>query len=749
MHDIKKQQYISGRVRSVVYQNEDSGYSVIRVTCENNEEHVLVGFIPYAAPGETIEAYGRWVVHSTYGEQFKVESFTRTMPADEASVFEYLSHGAIKGIGPTLAKRIVGRFGEQTFNVLENEPHLLVDVKGITGAKAKMIGTNFKMQNGVRRLMEFLLENEVPPQLALRMYRRYGDGASDALKNNPYILTDEYFGVDFSKADQLAYKFGFSEDAFCRIDAAVLYELTFNLNQGHTFIPEDKLIDATLLLTSLTDGAAVLSAITRLQQDGQIVCEEIYGKTACYLSYVHEAERSVAECIYSMAHRRMLPPRGITKIVDEIEGQIGMTYVPAQRKAVLMSARSRVMLLTGGPGTGKTTTVKAMLALFERMRLKTAMAAPTGRAAKRMSELCGAEATTIHRLLDMEYDPVEGRFTFVHNEENPIDYDVVIIDETSMVDILLMNSLLKAIPSNCRLIMVGDPDQLPSVGPGNVLSDIIKSDIIDIVCLTDIFRQAEESRIVVNAHAVNHGRMPEIGSEAGDFFFLPCSTPSEVASKIVELMKETLPKKMGIDPSQIQVLSPTRRYETGTVNLNRVLQEALNPPEEGKAERRFGNFVLRQGDRVMQIKNNYDLEWVRQRLKGPEVGTGVFNGDIGVITEVNLRSETITVLFDDKEAVYSFDQAGELEPAYAITVHKSQGSEYTAVILAAIKGPAMLLCRRVLYTAITRAKSLMIIVGSKETVKVMVENHRQNVRFSGLRYRLEELEGKNTAGKDA
>ncbi len=742
--DEKEKRTIEGSVHSIVYRNEESGYAVFRLRPEGaaekgEEPFVLAGCAPYIAPGEQIRAEGRFVVHPVHGRQFRIEEIERKLPAEEAAILDYLSSGVIKGVGPAIAGKIVGRFGAEALDVLQNAPHKLVDIKGITGARAKQIGETVRRQIGVRSLMEFLTTYRLAPQIALRLYKRYGEYGAQTVRRNPYLLVDEYYGVSFHDADDMALGLGFEALSPQRMEAASLFELEYNLNQGHTYIPRDKLADATVALLNVPPEeyelwqGAVYDAIRRLIQREEIILDSRIDEDACYLSRIYRAERDVAERLLQMASKRLLPPRGITKMVDELEQETAIDFAAEQRRAVLMSARSRVMLLTGGPGTGKTTTIRAMLNLFNRMGLKTALAAPTGRAAKRMTELCGEEATTIHRLLDMEYSRELGTFSFVHDSSHPMDYDAVVVDETSMMDITLMQALLDALPWECRLVLVGDPDQLPSVGPGNVLSDMIASGAIDTVELVDIFRQASQSTIITNAHAINHGKMPDLKAHMGsDFFFLSCEDGEQLCRTVVELCRDRLPGKMGIDPSRIQVLSPTRAQETGTIALNRALREALNPPAEGKKELRIGGFSFREGDKVMQIRNNYDLAWT----KGKELGMGVYNGDIGVVREIDLHGGRMLVAMDDRIVEYTAEIMDELEPAYALTVHKAQGSEYDAVILAALKGAPMLFNRRVLYTAITRAKSLMVIVGSASVVDRMVRNNKVGGRYSGLRTRL-------------
>ena len=725
---------IEGSVAAVIYQNEENGYTVLRL--EAGEGGVtVVGTIPGAAPGEHLTIRGRWTRHASYGEQFQAETVERRMPAGEKAIFEYLASGAVRGIGAATARRMVEEFGGEALSVLEERPEELTKIKGITRKRALAMGESFRLQMGMRRLLEFLSEHGLALQLAMPIYRRYGDRALETVKSNPYLLVDQELGVDFSQADALAISVGVEGESPRRLEAGILFELSHNLNNGHTFLPRRKLLPATAQLLNVEQDA-LEDALEGLLVRGEIVQEEIAGETACYLADLQEAEQYVAFRIAEMSASELYPPTRLEELLDRIQREQGIVYAPQQMEAVRLAAGRQVMLLTGGPGTGKTTCLRGVLALFDALGLETALAAPTGRAAKRLGELCGVEGTTIHRLLETQFDPGTGRLVFAHGEDDPLRADAVIVDETSMVDILLMRALLAALRGDCRLILVGDPDQLPSVGPGNLFSDLIRCGTVPTVRLTEIFRQAAESAIVMNAHAVNQGALPALHNSSTDFFFLRRKNPAQAVETIVELVKSRLPANMGIPAEQIQVLSPTRRRQTGTTALNRALQEAVNPPEAGRAERRFGEFVFREGDRVMQVRNNYDIMW--REKNGMSSGMGIFNGDVGRIEEVDNRSEVIKVDFEGRVVEYTPDMLGELEPAYAVTVHKAQGSEYRAVILAAVDGAPMLLTRGVLYTAITRARELFILVGDEEVVARMTANNRQQRRYSGLRYRLAE-----------
>ena len=727
---------IEGTVESVIYQNQENGYTVLRLDGGEGQTLTVVGCMPGVAPGEGIAVEGTWTRHASYGEQFKAEAVERRTPAGTKAIFDYLSSGAVKGIGAATARRMVEEFGEETLTVLEEHPERLTQIKGITRKKALAMGENFRLQMGMRRLLEFLGEHEVPLQLAMPLYRKYGDRALEIIRGNPYLLVDGELGVEFSTADKLALSMGMEGDDPQRIEAGLLFELAHNLDNGHTFLPRRKLLPATAQLIELEgETEALEDALEALLERGEVIQETVANEEAVYLHDLCEAEQYVAFRLAEMARGEQVPPHGLDGLIDRIQAEQGIVYAPQQRQAVELAAASQVMLLTGGPGTGKTTSLRGVLALFEQLGLETALAAPTGRAAKRLGELCGMEAATIHRLLETQYDPRSGRLVFARDEDDPLRADAVIVDETSMVDILLMRGLLSALRPECRLILVGDPDQLPSVGPGNLFSDLIRSGVVPMVRLTEIFRQAAESAIIRNAHGVNRGELPDLRDNKHDFFFLRRKDPARAAETIVELVQTRLPQNMGIPPEQIQVLSPTRKRVTGTAALNRAIQEAVNPPAPDRPERRFGEYVFRQGDRVMQVRNNYDVIW----KDGLTTGMGVFNGDIGRIVEVDNRSELITVDFEGRLVEYTPDMLGELEPAYAITVHKAQGSEYRAVILSVSDGAPVLLTRGVLYTAITRARELLILVGDEEVVARMTANDRQQRRYSGLRWRLVQI----------
>ena len=726
---------IQGVISAVVYQNYDNGYAVLRLAGDDGQTVTVVGTIPMPSAGERLMVTGKWISHPSYGRQFEAEFLERLLPQTESEILSYLSSRIIKGIGPVTATRIVRRFGEQTLMVMEREPERLAEVTGISKEKARAIGEEFRLRVGMRQLMEFFAMHQLPAELAVRTYKLYGESAVELLYDDPYLLTDEGLDAPFGAVDRFAVELGFAGDDPRRIKAGILFELNYNLTAGHSFLPQDKLIMATAQLLNV-DGDAVAARIEELVEHQQLVRQTLAGITVIYLPRLYEAETYIAERLLQSANHSFSEPKNLNKLMREAAKESGISYSPQQEQAIRQAATSGVLLITGGPGTGKTTILKGILSLLGQMQMKCLLAAPTGRAAKRLTEVTGEEASTIHRLLEAGIDPATGIMSFARDESNPLKADAVIVDEMSMVDVLLLSDLLRAVPPGKRLIFVGDPDQLPPVGPGFPFGDCLRSDMLPSVRLTEIFRQAQESLIVMNAHRVNQGEMPDLRTKNSDFFFLPCRTEEEVRTTIAGLCAQRLPKRMGIPADQIQVLSPTRKGGVGTAVLNQTLQGVLNPPAPTKKERQFGDFSFREGDRVMQIRNNYDIMW--KKTDGSAVGTGIFNGDIGTVKAIDPHMETMTVVFDDREADYDFDQLGELESAYAITVHKSQGSEYRAVILSAWGGSPYLLSRSVLYTAITRARDLLIIVGRPETVATMTENAKRGRRYSGLKLRLQE-----------
>ena len=724
-----------GTVSAIVFQNPENGYTVLRLRSQDGELVTVVGSMPLTIVGERLSITGRWIAHATYGRQFEAQVLERLMPETTDEILAYLSSRAIKGVGEKTALRIVTAFGERSLDVIENEPEKLTQISGISSSKAKEISESFKRQVGMRRLIEFLAAHHLPVGLAMRLYRAYGEFAVDALQDDPYMLTLPYFGADFAVVDAFALSLEVDADDERRVEAGIIFELTFNQSNGHTFIPRDKLADATAVLLNL-ESQTILEGIDRLAETDRLVIKSVAGLQACYVPELFEAEENIASCVLCMAKADAAAPKNLDRLVEQIQAETEICYAEKQLEAIRTAAERQIVIVTGDPGTGKTTTMAGILRLFDKMKLKTLLTAPTGRAAKRLSECTGREASTIHRLLGAQFDAETDSVCFYHDEQLPLEADAMVVDETSMVDVLLMQSLIKALPPKCRLILVGDPDQLPSVGPGNLFSDLIRSEIIPTVRLTEIFRQAQESLIVMNAHAVDRGELPDLSVKDKDFFFMKRHSAERVVETIRELCSKRLPENMGIDPVDIQVLSPTRKNETGIKSLNRALQEVLNPSLPGKKERTVGDTTFREGDRVMQVRNNYDILW--KRTDGLGSGAGVFNGDIGRIVSIDLQEEIMTVEFDDRRAEYDFAMLSELELAYAMTVHKSQGSEYRAVVLAAWQGSRYLLTRSVLYTALTRAKDLLVIVGNEEVIAAMVANDRRTRRYSGLKLRLRE-----------
>ena len=728
---------MEGSVSAVVFQNAENGYTVLRLKDAKGEVTTVVGTVPETNVGERLRVEGRWGSHGTYGKQLEIVTLERLMPESRIEILAYLSSHAVRGIGPKIAAKIVERFGADSLKVIENEPDKLATVPGISAAKAREISESFQSQQGLRHLAEFLSGYRLPTELAVKIYKAYGELSMMAIQDNPYFLTEEGFNAPFAQVDAFALELGFDGDDERRVDAGVLYELSFNSAGGHVFVPEPQLVDAASAFLRL-DREIIREGLRRLAEQERVVIDEIASLTAVYLPAYGEAERWLTRRFLDMVRGKVGLPANLAKTVAQIEARQEIEYAELQREAIFAAASEKLLIVTGGPGTGKTTTLRGILDLFEQMRLKTFLAAPTGRAAKRLTELTGRDASTIHRLLEVDVSPETGDMVFVHNEHNPLVCDAVIVDETSMVDLLLMYDLVQALPERCRLILVGDPDQLPSVGAGNVFSDLIRSERIPAVRLTEIFRQARESLIVMNAHRVNRGELPELHERKKDFFFLQRDSDDAVRQTVTDLCARRLPQNMGFRPEEIQVLSPTRKGETGTGALNKLLQQALNPPAESKHEKRHGENVFREGDRVMQIRNNYDIIW--NKADGPGMGSGIFNGDVGTIRAIDNQAQNMTVRFDDREAVYSFDMLSQLEPAYAMTVHKSQGSEYRAVVLCAWRGTPLLLSRSILYTAITRARELLIIVGDEGVVEYMVNNDKKQKRFSGLKWRLCHME---------
>ena len=720
-----------GTVQSVIFQNEENGYTVLRLVTEEGELITVVGCIPCAAPGEHLGVSGTWETHPQHGAQLRAEEVERRLPEDAEELISYLGSGICKGLGPATARRLVERFGAETAEVISSQPEKLSLIKGITARRAMEISESFRRHMGLRRLMAFLAQYGLPPVLAIRLRQIYGDGALDAIRRDPYLLSADAGGLPFSAADEIAMSMGFSARSPERLRSALLFELSHNEGNGHVFLPRGKLLAATAQLLGDEDG--VEEALDTLIDEGKVSSETVANVEACYLLRLHEAEDYACRKLLNLLSATADVSSRAGRTVDEIEQSQGITYAPLQRKAVELAAEHGVLILTGGPGTGKTTTVRGIVSLFERMGLAIVLAAPTGRAAQRLGELTGREAQTIHRLLGMSWNEATHEVTFTKGEKEPLEADAVIVDEMSMVDLPLFAALLRALRPGTRLVMVGDADQLPSVGPGNVFSDLIRSGKVETVFLREVFRQAERSAIIRNAHAVNAGEPPRLQNDQGDFYFLCRRDAQRAVSTVVELCQSRLPEKMGIPVSDIQVLTPTRKGPAGTENLNRLLQEALNPPKPGQPEIRWGERVFRPGDRVMQTRNDYDILWEKE---DGTVGSGVFNGDVGRIQAIDPAGEWLAILYEDRKALYSLEMLSEIDLAYAQTVHKAQGSEYPCVVLCAMPSAPGLMVRGVLYTALTRARELLILVGDDVAVREMAANDRRARRYSGLRWRL-------------
>ncbi len=718
---------LSGVVDEVVFHNTVSGFTVLQINCDG-ELVSAVGVVSEIAPGEEVKLEGKWVSHDVFGRQFKFEACRRSLPDTAAKLFRYLSSGAVKGVGPKLAAKIIERFGENSFDVLENDPERLAVINGISKDKARKISDEFRRLTSLRQVLLELENYGVTPTESTTIYKYFGVNAVNVIKENPYILFGTINGFSFERSELIAEAMGLPPDSVYRRRAGIIYIVTHNLSNGHTCIPRRKLISPCCDRLDMTEEETN-STIDELIDSKQLVSDTVSGEEFIFLPRLYMAEKQIAE---KLALMTKFAPSAISTIesdIDTIEEVTGVHYAGKQREALKTAGEKGMLVLTGGPGTGKTTAVKGIIEVFRKKHVDVLLCAPTGRAAKRLSEVCGQEAKTIHRLLEVEWDDTE-KPTFNRNVENPLKCGALIVDEMSMVDAELFASLLDALPLGARLILVGDSDQLPSVGPGNVLTDIIGSGCIPVVCLTEIFRQAQKSLVVMNAHRIITGEMPELTKTDSDFFFMKrdnSQTPETVAS----LLSKRLPDAYGFDPfTDIQVLCPSRKGDSGTVNLNRLLQSSLNPKHKTKNEvTTAGGKLFREGDRVMQVKNNYRLEWHR----GAEEGEGIFNGDIGILKKINYAAGTMTIEFDDRTADYPTDNLSELELAYAVTVHKSQGSEYPAVILPLSGVQPLLLYRNLLYTAVTRAKKMLVIVGNEEIIFRMVQNNRQNKRYSALK----------------
>ena len=733
-----------GYVEHIVFRNNDNGYTVFQLVSEE-EELTCVGLFSVLAEGELVQVSGYMKEHPLYGEQLQVEQYELLAPEDETAMERYLGSGAIKGIGAAMAARIVRRFKGDTFRIIEEEPERLAEVKGISEKKAIEISAQMEEKKDLRQAMMFLTQYGISVPLAVKIYQQYGNRTYQVVEENPYRLADDISGIGFKIADEIASRIGIHTDSDYRIRSGLLYVLLQATGEGHTCLPKEDLLHRASALLGVEEEQ-METQLMNLCMDRKLVMKEQNGKVMVWYGQYYYMELNVAKMLHDLNLECEMEESQIVKKLSKVEKQASITLDEMQRKAVVEAVKNGVLVITGGPGTGKTTTINAIIRYFETEDMEILLAAPTGRAAKRMTEATGWEAVTIHRLLELSGVPSDDRSTasFERNEENPLEADVIIIDEMSMVDIFLINALLKAVSVGTRLILVGDINQLPSVGPGCVLKDIIRAGSCPVVQLTRIFRQASQSDIIVNAHKINRGEHVTLDNKSRDFFFLQRQEPNVILRVVLALVQEKMPRYVDARPTDIQVLTPMRKGSLGVENLNEMLQRYLNPPSPEKNEKETARGRFREGDKVMQIKNNYQIEWEARNRYGIAIdkGTGIFNGDMGIVQQIDLLAETMEVLFDDYRTVtYSFQMLEELELAYAVTIHKSQGSEYPAVVIPLLTGPRMLMNRNLLYTAVTRARSCVTLVGSPETFAQMIDNASEQTRYSGLYDRIREVEG--------
>lgn len=722
---------VRGVIENVVYYNESNDYAVLEISDEKGLLITAVGTVPMPFEGESMIISGKWTYHKEFGKQLSIETYEKTLPKEEEGILQYLSSRIVKGVGPSTARKIVDRFGKDTFDVIENHPEWLADIHGITMKKAAAISKSFLEHNGLADVVMFCKDYMTVAD-ATRVYKMLGSGAVGIIAENPYILCESGCGITFNQADEIAMSLGISHDAECRIRGGIGFILSFNASSnGHTCLPYDKLIQSVSEALGV-EAEKVKSAVDALEGT------DLSFYNAEGIKYVMTSDVAYTED-YIAKRLRLLDSSvasfsgsDIMSLIENVEVKNGISYERLQKKAIYEALLGGVTIVTGGPGTGKTTIVKALISIFSGLNMKTVLCAPTGRAAKRMSEATSEEAKTIHRMLEMEKDQ-SAEVHYGRNATNPIDEDVCIVDEASMIDVFLMQALVRALKRGTRLILIGDANQLPSVGAGNVLADLIASDRIRTIALTEIFRQSKESLIVTNAHRINNGERPDLSSVSGDFFFMKRDFEKDIPETIASLLTERLPKKYGLSiVDKIQVITPSKKGHGGVEILNAVLQERLNPKSKYKFEKSSHGVIFREGDKVMQTVNNYDIEW----KKGKKEGVGIFNGDIGTVESIDLEESVMKVRYDDKLATYTFDLLDELELAYAITVHKSQGSEYPVIVLPVYNCPPMLKTRNLLYTAVTRAKRMVIMVGRPNVVDEMVKNNSEIMRYTTLKYRI-------------
>ncbi len=722
---------LQGAVKSVIYRNNENGYAIIE-TDVDGQETIMVGTLPYINAGESVSVMGVWAEHKTYGRQFQVATYEKQLPVTMAAIEGYLKGGAIKGIGVKTADRILALFGDKSLDIIENDPHQLTRIRGITPAKAESIAKSFQEQFGIRRVLMFLQQHGIGMSDGFKIWKCWGSASEDVVRANPYILCEFIEGIDFASADRIAVNLGFDLNSPFRVSSAIKYVLLRNsYGAGHTFLPRESLVALTDSLIGA--GADMIECrLDELLADEMLYARRVGNKDAVYLERFYKAEEYCAHKLLALdkigAH-----PKYDEDLLGKIEKQMKISFNKRQMRAVSAAATRGVMVLTGGPGTGKTTAVSGIIALYEKLDIKYVLAAPTGRAAKRISEITGREAKTIHRLLEMQFTG-DMYPHFAKNEDSPLEFDAVICDEASMIDILLLQSLLRAMPNHCRLVLVGDANQLPPVGPGNTLGDIIGSERLETVELNHIFRQAADSLIITNAHGILAGESPVLEGEKRDFFVMRRMSATECVGTVVDLAVRRLVQTYGYDPQwDIQIITPSKKGICGTVNINEHMKAAVNPPSVGKREKTHMYRTFREGDKVMQVKNNYDIDY---RLPDGEIGVGVFNGDMGIIQKIDPAAEQMDILFDDRRAHYPLRFLDQLDFAYAVTVHKSQGSEFKCVVLALSDTPQTLLYRNLLYTAVTRAKEMLVIVGDPSKINRMIENRTKTKRFSGLKYRV-------------
>lgn len=735
---------IKGYVDHFLYYNESNTYGVLELDTEDDDV-ICTGRFPGLTEGETIEVSGEWVDHPTYGVQLKVLNYEIIEPTDILDMERYLASGAIKGIGPSTAKKIIKHFGEDTFRIIEEEPERLSEIKGITERKAISIATQMSERHELRNVVMFLQKYGISNSMAIKLYDEYGSQIKSIILNNPYKLAREVNGIGFKRADEIAAKTGVKLDSEFRIQCGIIHCLKEASTDGHTYLPREELIRSAYELLGVCESD-IERQLDELKIERQLIEVKSEDRLNIYLSEYYQIEKNCAVKLLTLTrYSDRISASELDREIKSIESELDIELHDLQREAVIKALSEGLFILTGGPGTGKTTTIKSIISGLERRNLRFVLAAPTGRATKRMSETTGYEASTIHRLLSIKHNPEERADAYFEmNEDNPLDVDAVIIDEASMVDIFLFNSLLKAISPGCKLIIVGDSNQLPSVGPGQVLKDMLDSGVCPNVELKYIFRQSNESHIVTYAHMINNGEQIDFTTKYEDFFLLKRDNYEEIRQALLYLICEKLPKHFNTSPMQIQVLTPMKKGALGVWELNRILQECINPPSDKKVELEYGENIFRVGDKVMQTKNNYDMEWNIMSTYGisAQRGKGVFNGDIGIIDHINKPSRLIRITFDDgREAEYSYETLEELELAYAITIHKSQGSEYPVVIMPLLGGPRSLLYRNLLYTGVTRAKDCVVILGSENTVKEMIRCENENRRYTGLAARIGEVEG--------